>query len=97
MKKTWIDELKTFTTDIFLHPELGYEEWRTAEKTKEKIQQLYPSVTFTDFARTGFSFTMPHFEEKKWKLCFVAELDAVYLPSHFQANPKTGAAHVCGH
>ena len=30
-------------------------------------------------------------------MAFIAELDAVYAPTHFQADPETGAAHNCGH
>jgi metal-dependent amidase/aminoacylase/carboxypeptidase family protein len=27
----------------------------------------------------------------------LGELDALCLPSHINADPETGAAHVCGH
>lgn len=30
-------------------------------------------------------------------MCFIAELDAIYLPNHLCADEKTGAAHACGH
>ncbi len=35
--------------------------------------------------------------DKKRTLAFIAEFDAVYAPTHFQADAKTGAAHNCGH
>ncbi|MDO5713539.1 MAG: carboxypeptidase [Tissierellia bacterium] len=97
MISKWYQEIKELTENIFHHPELGYEEWHTRKITIDYIKKNLPQVTFKDFARTGFAFDLPGAENKELKMCYVAELDAVYLPSHFQADPKTGAAHVCGH
>ena len=90
------EELKALTENIFNNPELGYKEFNTNKLAKDYVKKYYTNVKFEDFARTGFSFYLGD-KNKDLTLGFIAELDAVYLPNHFNANKETGAAHVCGH
>lgn len=87
--------LKAFTEDLFLHPELGYKEDRTSEKVIEELNRIHSTVEFSKFSGTGIKTFLS--TDKKRTLAFIAEFDAVYAPTHFQADAKTGAAHNCGH
>lgn len=96
MVSKWYDEIRDITEEIFRNPELGYEEWHTRELVMNYVKK-HLDVPIREFARTGLAFDLPGGEEKPLKMAFIAELDAVYLPTHFQADKDTGAAHVCGH
>ena len=95
--KKYYDEVYDIAKDIYMHPELGYKEVRTSEVVKNYISQHLPYVEIENFAKTGLKFTLPTQEEKRLKMAFIVELDAVYAPSHFHADAQTGAAHNCGH
>ena len=97
MKKTDFEEIKKITLDIFNHPELGYEEWKTRDAVLAYMKKYCPDITYQEFARTGLKFSLPGNEDKDLKMCFVAELDALYLPGYVHGDQETGAAHVCGH
>ncbi|MFQ7235970.1 MAG: carboxypeptidase, partial [Enterococcus hulanensis] len=87
--------LKAFTEDLFLHPELGYKEHRTSEKVIGELKRIDPQIEFSKFSETGIKTFLS--TDKKKTMAFIAELDAVYAPTHFQADAETGAAHNCGH
>lgn len=53
------------------------------------------SAVIKEFALTGLRVDLNHGCDHT--MAFIAELDAVYTPGHFQADPDTGAAHTCGH
>lgn len=89
------ERLKGLTDDLFLHPELGYKEFRTSEKVLTELQRIKPDIEFSKFSETGIKTFLSQDKEKTMAL--IAELDAVYAPTHFQADPQTGAAHNCGH
>ena len=91
----YYQQLKEFTEDLFLHPELGYKEHRTSEKVIEELTRIHPSIELSKFSETGIKTFLS--TDKKRTMAFIAELDAVYAPTHFQADPQTGAAHNCGH
>ena len=93
----YYEEIFAISRDIYLHPELGYKEYRTSGLVKDYISRYLGKVAFEDFARTGFKFALPTTSAKALKMAFIAELDAVYAPSHFHADNETGAAHNCGH
>lgn len=92
----YFEEIKEITLNIFNNPELGYEEWHTKKILMDYVKKKLEGVKFNEFARTGFSFSLPD-KPKNIKMCFVSELDALYLPNHMAANKETGAAHACGH
>lgn len=87
--------LQGFTEDLFLHPELGYKEFRTSEKVLSELKEINPNIEFSEFSGTGIKTSLS--SDKKRTMAFIAELDAVYAPTHFQADQETGAAHNCGH
>ena len=97
MKKSDLEEIKKITLDIFNHPELGYEEWKTKGLVLNYMKKYCPDISYQEFARTGLKFSLPGNQDKALKMCFVAELDALYLPGYAHGDPETGAAHVCGH
>ena len=81
--------------NIYFNPELGFKENNTSKLIENFILKYYPQATLTKFAETGIKFNLG--EKKKVHIALIAEMDAVYTPSHFHANKETGAAHNCGH
>ena len=88
------DQIIAFAEDIAVHPEPGYEEFRTAGKTAEVLNNLGYKVT-EHLARTGVKGTKSIKEGPS--LTVIGELDAIGCHSHPNANPVTGVAHACGH
>lgn len=95
--KKYYDEVYDIAKDIYMHPELGYKEYRTKDIVEKYIKKYLHNVDIQSFAKTGLKFTLPTKEKKPLKMAFVVELDAVYAPTHFHADKETGAAHNCGH
>lgn len=89
------EDLKNFAEDLFDHPELGFKEERTQGKVIDYIHSVNPQAKIETFALTGLRVDLNH--NCQHTMAFLAELDAVYTPNHFRANPQTGAAHTCGH
>lgn len=85
-----------FGRDIYDHAELGYKEFRTSEKFVEFMEQLKLSVT-KDLAITGAKAYLNQEKAGNASLALLGELDALRIPQHAHANPKTQAAHCCGH
>ena len=75
--------------------ELGYKETETADRVKEIFQEA--SLPFQDgLAITGIKAILKGAKPGP-TIALMGELDALFLPGHPRANPKTGAAHACGH
>ncbi|WP_373893736.1 M20/M25/M40 family metallo-hydrolase [Virgibacillus sp. CBA3643] len=93
------EEIKQIGKEIYYHPELGYKEERTKETIINYLKKLNPNIEIEEFSLTGFKTSLGSVEDEKNSLhiAFIAELDAVYTPSHMYADKKTGAAHNCGH
>jgi len=80
---------------IFAEPELGYKEFKTAEKVKKTFTEL--GLEYRDgIAITGVIATAKG-KESKAKIAVMGELDAIVAPGHRCADAVTGAAHSCGH
>lgn len=89
------DEIIEIGQDIFTHPELGYKEFRTTELVGKVFKRM--GLTFEDgLAITGKKARIPG-KSHKLNVCIMGELDSVLCPEHPYADPKTGAAHSCGH
>ena len=89
------DKIIAIGESIFKEPELGYKEFKTAEKVKAVFAEL--GLDYKDgIAVTGVVANMPG-KEHKLKVAVMGELDAVVCPGHRCADPVTGAAHSCGH
>lgn len=80
---------------FFQHPQLGYKETWAAARVCKILQSL--GVPH----RAGLACT----GVKGWlesgrsgpSVAMLAELDAIVVPEHPQADARTGAAHACGH
>lgn len=80
---------------IRVQPELGYKEYKTAEKVKRAFEEL--ELPYIDkVSVTGLIADMKG-RSHGIRLAVMGELDAVVCPGHPQADPVTGAAHSCGH
>lgn len=94
--KEQYEEIRKLAEDIYHHPELGYKERRTKGKVIDFLHTVNPGLEIEEFSMTGFRTTLGS-ADKELNIAFIAELDAVYAPSHMYADPDTGAAHNCGH
>ncbi|MCJ7843144.1 carboxypeptidase [Lederbergia sp. NSJ-179] len=95
MFNTQYEEIKRIAEHIFQNPELGYKEFKTKETIVNFLKKVNPDIVLEEFSTTGFRTSLG--EVKDLKVAFIAELDAVYAPTHRNADPETGAAHNCGH
>ncbi len=89
------DKIIELGDSIFAEPELGFKEFKTAEKIKKVFDEL--NYEYRDgVAITGVIAPLKG-KSSKMKVAIMGELDAVVAPGHRCADPKTGAAHSCGH
>lgn len=80
---------------IYNEPELGYKEFKTAEKFKNVLREL--DLEYEDeIAITGVKAKIKG-KESKYNVSVMGELDSIISPLHPDSNPETGAAHCCGH
>jgi len=89
------DKIISIGEEIFRHPELGYQEF----KTSEFITDLFVRLGLEDISRhaiTGIRGILPG-RNHLARLAIMGELDAVISPTHPFADPVSGAAHACGH
>ena len=80
---------------IFAEPETGWKEFKTAEK----IQKVFESLGFPTKDKQCITGVIADVKgkEKKLKVSVMGELDALGVPDSPNADPVTGAAHMCGH
>ena len=89
------DKIVELGDAIFLEPELGYKEFKTAARVAKLFGEL--GLNYREsVAITGVNATLKG-GESKLKVAVMGELDAVVAPAHRAADPVTGAAHSCGH
>ncbi len=91
------NEIYEIAKDIYLHPELGYKEFRTSKIVEDFIRKYASQFKIEKFSGTGIKVKFPKVNENGLNMVFIAELDAVYTPTHFYSDKETGAAHNCGH
>ncbi len=77
------------------HPETGYREIKTAAATAAAIRSLGLDVR-EDIAITGMTATLRGGSPGP-NIAILAELDALPVPGHPNADPDTTAAHACAH
>lgn len=90
------EKILDFARDIFSHGELGYKEFRTAEKFNHFLKQLQLTVE-EGLAITGAKAYLNEEKKTNISLALIGELDALRIPEHKYANQETQAAHSCGH
>lgn len=88
------EKIIAFAEDIAAHPEPGYEEVRTSQKTAELLKDFGYEV-IEQLARTGVK-GQKYIKEGP-VLTVIGELDAIGCHTHPKADPHTGVAHACGH
>ncbi len=90
------EEIIEFANDIYRHAELGYKEFRTRDKFKEKMSRLQLPLQ-DDLAITGVKAFINREKKDNYSLALLGELDALRIPTHKYANSETQSAHCCGH
>ncbi|WP_079911671.1 M20/M25/M40 family metallo-hydrolase [Paenibacillus sp. 32352] len=93
--KEQFDEIHRIARTIFDNPELGYKEVKTRQTVVDFLTRVHPGIELESFSTTGLKTSLG--SGKKLNIAFIAELDAVYAPSHWRSDQATGAAHNCGH
>lgn len=91
----YAEDIKSYVSDIEQHPELGFDEHRTAKK----MAQFFQSLGFhprTGIAVTGMEAVLDSGKDGP-VVAFMGELDAIICRQAPYADPETGAAHQCGH
>ncbi|MFP4200364.1 MAG: amidohydrolase [Clostridia bacterium] len=89
------DRLIEYAEDIWAHPELGFKEFRTADKVMGFFDELGLEYK-SGLARTGIRADVKG-ASSDVRIAIIGELDAVTCPEHPDSDPETGAVHACGH
>ena len=77
------------------HAATGYEEWEASDYLASLYEKL--GYTLTRAGNIPGFFTDVDTGKPGPKVLVFSELDGLIVPDHPHANPKTGAAHACGH
>lgn len=88
-------DIKAVAKSVFAEPELGFKETKTSEKIRAQFEKLGLTCE-TGWGLTGVRARMKGRKSRK-TVALLGELDAIVCREHPQADPKTGAAHCCGH
>lgn len=89
------EEIIAISEDLMRHPETGFREFRSADQVMAAFDGLGIKYE-SGLARTGVKgrlFGRAH----NATVAILGELDSLLIPDHPLADPKTGAAHACGH
>ena len=87
------EKIIEFGRKVLENPEHGYCENVTRQFVKEEFDRL--GIPYkSEVAVTGIKGTLG---DGDFNLAIIGELDAVTCFGHENGNPKTGAAHACGH
>ncbi|MFD0713242.1 M20/M25/M40 family metallo-hydrolase [Paenibacillus sp. GCM10027626] len=93
--KEQYEEIADIARTIFNNPELGYKEFKTSSMVADFLKKVNPAAELESFSTTGIKTSLG--SGKQLNIAWIAELDAVYAPTHWRSDPETGAAHNCGH
>lgn len=88
------EKILKFAEDLERHPEPGFEEVTTSEKTAEILEGLGCEMK-KNLAGTGVCGTVKCKEGPR--ITVIGEMDAIGCRSHPLADKNTGVAHACGH
>jgi amidohydrolase len=89
------DEIVAVSDHIMRHPESGYREVRTAEYVARQLDRL--GLKYRDrLALTGVKARLPG-RRPGPTVAVLGELDSLIVVGHPFADPRTHAAHACGH
>jgi amidohydrolase len=90
------DDIIALGERIRRHPELGFKEFTTARLVEDTLTRLGLSAR-PGLAITGVRADLTGRGGPGPTLALLAELDALVVAGHPEADPQTGAAHACGH
>ena len=90
------EKIIAFGDDIWHHAELGFAEFRTSQKFAEHLESLGLSCE-RELAVTGVKSYLKEKKDGEVRVALMGEMDALPIADHEDSNPKTGAAHCCGH
>lgn len=90
------DEIIAIGRDIWNYPELGYKEYRTAEKFAKHLNR-FEIETQEHLAITGVKGYLKGSDYSGITVALVGEMDALPIADSPYTNKETGAAHCCGH
>jgi amidohydrolase len=89
-------DIITLGEQIRRHPELGFKEVRTARVVEETFGRLGLGPR-AGLALTGVRAEVAGKQGPGPTFALLAELDALVVAGHPEADAETGAAHACGH
>ncbi len=82
--------------EVLTHPEAGFREHRTAALVAQKFNELQIAHE-SGLAITGLKGRIAGGAGAGPRIALIGELDSLVVTEHPHADPKTGAAHACGH
>jgi len=89
------DKIIALGESIFNEPELGFKEFKTAEKVKQAFKDM--GLSYKDeIGITGVKTRLKG-KDSKHTIAVMGELDAIICHEHPNSDKTTGAAHCCGH
>lgn len=89
------DKIINFSKSVESEPELGFKEKKTSAKVKKLFDEI--GLKYRDgLALTGVKAKLKD-SCNGVNVAVLGELDAVICKTSKKADPKTGAAHTCGH
>ncbi|OCG66686.1 amidohydrolase [Gilliamella sp. Imp1-6] len=89
-------DIKAIAESIWVEPELGYKEHKTAQKVEQTFEKL--GIPFKNkLALTGVKGRLKGGKGSKYSIAVIGELDAIICADHPAADETSGAAHCCGH
>ena len=94
------NELKKIFKDLHQHPELGFEEVRTSEIVKEKLQDFGVDEIHTQKGKTGVVAVINGKQQGANKIGLRADMDALPIEETTNldyASKNRGIMHACGH
>ena len=97
--KAYEPELIAIRQDIHRHPEVGFEERRTAALVADRLRQWGLEVT-EGIAKTGVVATLKGRQPGQRAIGLRADLDALYIqevPGRAHGSTVPGKMHACGH
>ena len=89
------DDILAFADSVAAEPELGFKEFKTAEKFASLLRGLGREPR-TGVANTGVIDVFKG-AKSELRVAVMGELDAILVADHPDADPMTGAVHACGH
>ncbi|MGV2644748.1 carboxypeptidase, partial [Clostridium perfringens] len=82
--KEQYEEIADVARTIIDNPERGYKEFKTNKTGADFLKKGNPDIELQSFSTTGLRTTLG--SGKPLNIAFIAELDAVYAPTHWRSD-----------